>query len=108
MVITADEEAGAEYGAQWLCSEHADKVRCDFMVNEGAGEIVHFDGRRVYGVCVAEKGVFRFTLTTHGRGRARVDPADRRQRADEARAAAAGDARPPARRSSSARSPSRS
>jgi acetylornithine deacetylase/succinyl-diaminopimelate desuccinylase-like protein len=66
VIITADEEAGAEFGAQWLCSEHADRVRCDFMVNEGAGEVVHFDGRRIYGVCVAEKGVFRFTLTTHG------------------------------------------
>ena len=66
VVVTADEEAGAEHGAQWLCREHPDKVRCDFMVNEGAGEVVHFDGRRVYGVCVAEKGVFRFTLTTHG------------------------------------------
>jgi acetylornithine deacetylase/succinyl-diaminopimelate desuccinylase-like protein len=66
VIVTADEEAGAEHGAQWLCREHPDTVRCDFMVNEGAGEIVHFDGRRVYGVCVAEKGVFRFTLTTHG------------------------------------------
>jgi acetylornithine deacetylase/succinyl-diaminopimelate desuccinylase-like protein len=67
VIVTADEEVGGEYGAQWLCSEHPDKVRCDFMVNEGAGEIMHFDGRRVYGVCVAEKGVFRFTLTTEGR-----------------------------------------
>lgn len=67
VVVTADEEAGAEHGAQWLCREHPDKVRCDYMVNEGAGEILHFGGRRVYGVCVAEKGVFRFTLTTHGR-----------------------------------------
>ena len=67
VIVTADEEAGAEQGAQWLCREHADKVRCDFMINEGAGEILHFDGRRVYGVCVAEKGVFRFTLTTEGR-----------------------------------------
>jgi acetylornithine deacetylase/succinyl-diaminopimelate desuccinylase-like protein len=67
VVVTADEETGAEYGAQWLCREHPDKVRCDFLVNEGAGEIMHFDGRRVYGVCVAEKGVFRFTLTTEGR-----------------------------------------
>jgi acetylornithine deacetylase/succinyl-diaminopimelate desuccinylase-like protein len=66
VVITADEETGAEVGAQWLCTEHPDKVRCDFMVNEGAGEIVHFNDRRVYGVCVAEKGVFRFTVTTHG------------------------------------------
>jgi acetylornithine deacetylase/succinyl-diaminopimelate desuccinylase-like protein len=67
VVITADEEAGAEQGAQWLCREHLDKVRCDFMINEGAGEILHFEGRRVYGVCVAEKGVFRFTLTTEGK-----------------------------------------
>ena len=66
VVVTADEEVGGEYGAQWLCQEHADKVRCDFMVNEGAGEVMHFDGRRVYGVCVAEKGVFRFTITTEG------------------------------------------
>ena len=66
VIVTADEEVGGEAGAQWLCSEHPDKVRCDFMVNEGAGEIMHFDGRRVYGVCVGEKGVFRFTLTTHG------------------------------------------
>jgi acetylornithine deacetylase/succinyl-diaminopimelate desuccinylase-like protein len=66
VVITADEESGAEYGAQWLCTEHPDKVRCDFMINEGAGEIMRFNGRHVYGVCVAEKGVFRFTLTTHG------------------------------------------
>ena len=36
------------------------------MVNEGAGEVFEYDGRRLYGVCVAEKGVFRFTLTTQG------------------------------------------
>src|SRR5919205_2135527 len=67
LVLTADEEAGAEYGAKWLCEQQADKVRCDLVVNEGAGEVLEFDGRRVYGVCVAEKGVFRFTVTTQGR-----------------------------------------
>jgi acetylornithine deacetylase/succinyl-diaminopimelate desuccinylase-like protein len=67
VVLTADEEAGATYGARWLCEEHPDAVRCDLVVNEGAGEVFEFDGRRVYGVCVAEKGVFRFTLTTQGR-----------------------------------------
>ena len=66
VIVTADEEAGAEFGAQWLCSEHPDKVRCDFMVNEGAGEVMRVGDRQVYGVCVAEKGVFRFTLTTEG------------------------------------------
>jgi acetylornithine deacetylase/succinyl-diaminopimelate desuccinylase-like protein len=66
VVITADEEAGATHGAKWLCEEHSDKVRCDLVVNEGGGEVFEFDGRRLYYVCVAEKGVFRFTLTTEG------------------------------------------
>lgn len=66
VVVTADEEAGAEHGAKWLCREHPDRVRCDVVVNEGAGEVFEFDGRRLFGCCVAEKGVFRFTLTTQG------------------------------------------
>ena len=67
LVFTADEETGAAEGAQWLCREHPDRVRCDMVVNEGAGAVLHFGDRRVYCVCVAEKGVFRFTLTTEGR-----------------------------------------
>jgi acetylornithine deacetylase/succinyl-diaminopimelate desuccinylase-like protein len=67
VVFTADEESGAAEGAQWLCERHPDKVRCDLVVNEGAGEVFEFDGRRLYGVCVAEKGVFRFSVTTSGR-----------------------------------------
>jgi len=66
LVITADEETGAAYGAQWLCEKHPDKVRADLVVNEGAGESFEYAGKRVYGVCVAEKGVFRFSLTTNG------------------------------------------
>ena len=67
VVVTADEETGAEHGAQWLCEHHPEKVRSDLVINEGAGEVLEFDGRRVYGVCVAEKGVFRFRLSTEGR-----------------------------------------
>ena len=67
VVVAADEEAGGSLGAKWLCEQQADRVRCDLVVNEGAGEVFEFDGRRLYGVCVAEKGVFRFTLTTDGR-----------------------------------------
>jgi acetylornithine deacetylase/succinyl-diaminopimelate desuccinylase-like protein len=66
LVLTADEEAGGNYGARWLCGQHPDKVRCDLVINEGAGEVLEFQGRRVYGVCVAEKGVFRFTISTRG------------------------------------------
>jgi acetylornithine deacetylase/succinyl-diaminopimelate desuccinylase-like protein len=67
VVITADEETGAALGAQWLCAQVPDKVRSDFVVNEGGGSSFVYDGRRVYTVCAAEKGVFRFTLTTSGR-----------------------------------------
>ena len=67
LVFTSDEETGAEHGAQWLCEQHPDRVACDMVVNEGAGEMFEYDGRRLYGVCAGEKGVFRFTATAHGR-----------------------------------------
>src|SRR3954451_11448871 len=67
IVVTADEEAGATVGAKWLCEPHPDVVRCDYVVNEGGGQVLHANDRSVYGVCVAEKGVFRFTLTATGR-----------------------------------------
>src|SRR3954451_3177573 len=66
VVATVDEETGGTDGAVWLCEQHPDKVRCDYVINEGAGTVMPFDGGRVYGVCVAEKGVFRFTVTTRG------------------------------------------
>jgi acetylornithine deacetylase/succinyl-diaminopimelate desuccinylase-like protein len=43
-----------------------DRVRCDFVVNEGGGSSFELGGKRRYLVEVGEKGVFRFTLTTHG------------------------------------------
>jgi acetylornithine deacetylase/succinyl-diaminopimelate desuccinylase-like protein len=67
VIVTADEEAGATHGAKWLCERHPDKVRCDVVVNEGGGDSFEFDGRKVYGACVAEKGVFRFSVITSGR-----------------------------------------
>jgi acetylornithine deacetylase/succinyl-diaminopimelate desuccinylase-like protein len=66
LVVTADEEAGAALGAQWLCAEHPDKVRADLVVNEGGGLRVEFGGRSLYPVSVGEKGIFRFRLRTRG------------------------------------------
>lgn len=65
-VFVADEETGGELGAQWLTSTHPDKVRCDMLLNEGAGHSFQYSGRRVYGVCCGEKGVFRFKLIARG------------------------------------------
>jgi acetylornithine deacetylase/succinyl-diaminopimelate desuccinylase-like protein len=66
VVVVVDEEVGGTLGAIWTCEQHPDKVRCDYVLNEGAGAVIPFDGNRYYGVCVAEKGVFRFRLTTDG------------------------------------------
>jgi acetylornithine deacetylase/succinyl-diaminopimelate desuccinylase-like protein len=66
LVFVADEETGGELGAQWLTTNHPDKVRCDLLLNEGGGEVFEYRGQRRYGVCCAEKGVFRFKITAHG------------------------------------------
>jgi acetylornithine deacetylase/succinyl-diaminopimelate desuccinylase-like protein len=66
IVTVVDEETGGELGAQWITREHPDQVRCDMLINEGAGELFEVAGARCYGLCCAEKGVFRFTLTTTG------------------------------------------
>jgi acetylornithine deacetylase/succinyl-diaminopimelate desuccinylase-like protein len=66
LVFVSDEEAGGGVGADWLTRTHPDKVRCDMLLNEGGGEVFDFGGLRRYGVCCAEKGIFRFRLTARG------------------------------------------
>ena len=66
IVAVVDEETGGSLGAEWITQTHPEKVRCDLLVNEGAGAVFELGGARRYGVCCAEKGVFRFTLTTDG------------------------------------------
>ena len=66
LVFVSDEETGGEVGADWLTATHPDKVRTDMLINEGGGEVFEFAGRRHYGVCCAEKGIFRFTVTAPG------------------------------------------
>jgi len=66
---TADEELGegVDYGLPWLCREHPDAVRCDFAVNEGAGDRVELGGKVVYLCSSAEKMSSPFRLLVHGR-----------------------------------------
>ena len=66
LVFVADEETGGDVGAHWLTDKHPDRVRCDMLLNEGAGDVFEWDGGRRYGVCCAEKGIFRFKLTARG------------------------------------------
>jgi acetylornithine deacetylase/succinyl-diaminopimelate desuccinylase-like protein len=66
LVFTPDEETGGAVGASWITANHPDKVRCDMLINEGAGESFDYRGKRYYGVCCAEKGIFRFSITAIG------------------------------------------
>jgi acetylornithine deacetylase/succinyl-diaminopimelate desuccinylase-like protein len=66
LVFVSDEETGGDVGAHWLTDTHPDRVRCDMLLNEGGGEVLEIGGTRRYGVCCAEKGIFRFRLTARG------------------------------------------
>jgi acetylornithine deacetylase/succinyl-diaminopimelate desuccinylase-like protein len=64
---TADEEVGAGFGAQWLCEAHPDAVRCDYVINEGAGDRIELGGRPFYICAVSEKMSAPFLLRVKGR-----------------------------------------
>jgi acetylornithine deacetylase/succinyl-diaminopimelate desuccinylase-like protein len=66
VVVLVDEETGGAEGARWLTETHPEKVRCDYLLNEGGGGIVEYAGRRLYTLGCAEKGVFRFVIHTDG------------------------------------------
>ena len=87
MIAVADEETGGILGAKWITENRPDLSRVDFLLNEGAGAVMPYGDRRLYGVCVAEKGTFRFNVDTdrHRRPRLRARPG--RERAAQARAA---------------------
>jgi acetylornithine deacetylase/succinyl-diaminopimelate desuccinylase-like protein len=66
---TADEELGegVDYGLSWLCREHPEAVRCEYAVNEGAGDRVELDGNVLYLGSSAEKRSSPFVLRVRGR-----------------------------------------
>jgi len=64
---TADEEVGAGFGASWLCEEHGDAVRCDYLINEGSGDRVELGGNAYYLCSVSEKMSAPFRLRVRGR-----------------------------------------
>jgi acetylornithine deacetylase/succinyl-diaminopimelate desuccinylase-like protein len=66
LFAVADEETGGSQGAQWLTENRPEVARVDYLVNEGAGSVIPYGDRRLYGVCVAEKGTFRFRVRTTG------------------------------------------
>jgi acetylornithine deacetylase/succinyl-diaminopimelate desuccinylase-like protein len=66
VISVVDEEVGGRLGAKWLTEERPDLARVDWLVNEGGGTVMPYGERRLYPVCCAEKGTFRFRVTTRG------------------------------------------
>jgi acetylornithine deacetylase/succinyl-diaminopimelate desuccinylase-like protein len=66
VISVVDEEVGGAEGAIWLCRERPDLAKVDFLLNEGGGQVMPYGDRRLYGVCCAEKGTFRFRVRARG------------------------------------------
>jgi acetylornithine deacetylase/succinyl-diaminopimelate desuccinylase-like protein len=66
VIAVVDEEVGGRLGAQWLTEERPDLARVDWLVNEGGGPLAPYGDRRLYPICCAEKGTFRFTVRARG------------------------------------------
>jgi acetylornithine deacetylase/succinyl-diaminopimelate desuccinylase-like protein len=76
-VATSDEEAGGDWGIDWLIANHPDEIRAEFALNEG-GRTRVIGGRPLYlAVQSAEKVANVLRLTAHGpAGHASVPLAD--------------------------------
>lgn len=67
-LATGDEEVD-DAGSAWLLAHHPELVRgAEYLITEGGANVIWPNGRRVYGIGVAEKAPLWLRLTAHGRG----------------------------------------
>ena len=64
---TADEEMGGSKGVGWLVEHHLDKIRAEYVINEGGGFSIPLEGRHIYTVQTAEKGIIWLRIKAKGR-----------------------------------------
>ncbi|PIU60022.1 peptidase M20, partial [Candidatus Bathyarchaeota archaeon CG07_land_8_20_14_0_80_47_9] len=67
LAATADEEKGGEAGAGWLVRNHPEKIRTDYVLNEGGGLALPVNGKNIYTIQTAEKGILWFKVKAKGR-----------------------------------------
>ena len=65
IVAVVDEETGGELGAEWITQNIPRRCAATCSSTRARAGVRVRRARR-YGVCCAEKGVFRFTVTTDG------------------------------------------
>ena len=66
LAATADEEKGGRMGAGWLVQNHLEKVKADYVINEGGGLAIPINGKNVYTIQTAEKGILWFKIKAEG------------------------------------------
>jgi acetylornithine deacetylase/succinyl-diaminopimelate desuccinylase-like protein len=66
LAATADEEKGGEAGAGWLACNHPEKVQADYVINEGGGLAMPVNGKNLYTVQTAEKGILWLRIRAKG------------------------------------------
>lgn len=64
----ADEEAGGQYGVEWLERHHPETLDAEYVINEGGGGVTELFGveRPVFTVAVGEKGPLWLRLVAEG------------------------------------------
>jgi acetylornithine deacetylase/succinyl-diaminopimelate desuccinylase-like protein len=66
LAATADEEKGGEAGAGWLVQNHPDKLRADYVINEGGGMAMQVNGKNMFTINTAEKGILWLRVKATG------------------------------------------
>jgi acetylornithine deacetylase/succinyl-diaminopimelate desuccinylase-like protein len=66
---TADEEDGEYCGVRWLCRNHPESLRCDYLLNEGMGGLwLPIGDHKVFLLAAGEKAFAQFRIRTRGAG----------------------------------------
>jgi acetylornithine deacetylase/succinyl-diaminopimelate desuccinylase-like protein len=66
LAATADEEGGGGAGAGWLVRNYPEKIRADFVINEGGGLAMPINGKNLFTIQTAEKGALWFKVKARG------------------------------------------
>lgn len=67
LAATADEEKGGEAGAGWLVHKYPKKVKADYVINEGGGQAIPINGKNIFTIQTAEKGILWFKVKAKGK-----------------------------------------
>lgn len=63
---TADEEKGGKYGVAWLAENHLEKIRADYVINEGGGFSFPIGSKHIFTIETAQKGVMWLKIRAKG------------------------------------------